>query len=324
MQEQKKEILRVEHLKKYFTTPKGTLHAVDDVNFSIRTGETLGVVGESGCGKSTMGRAILRLHEPTSGKVYFEGRDILSCNKKQLKDLRKDMQIIFQDPFASLNPRMTVSEAIIEPLLVQGIYKASERAAITQRVEKIMNLVGLAKRLVNTYPHELDGGRRQRIGIARALAVNPKFIVCDEPVSALDVSIQAQILNLMQDLQEELNLTYMFITHDLSVVRHLSNDIVVMYLGQMVESAPAKALFKNPMHPYTKALLSAIPVPDPDFKMERIPLKGELTSPINPEPGCRFAKRCPYATEGCTNNEMTLKEMEPGHFVSCRMVQEQG
>ena len=324
MQEQKTEILRVEHLKKYFTTPKGTLHAVDDVNFSIRTGETLGVVGESGCGKSTMGRAILRLHEPTSGKVYFEGRDILGCNKKQLKDLRKDMQIIFQDPFASLNPRMTVSEAIIEPLLVQGIYKASERAAITQRVEKIMNLVGLAKRLVNTYPHELDGGRRQRIGIARALAVNPKFIVCDEPVSALDVSIQAQILNLMQDLQEELNLTYMFITHDLSVVRHFSNDIVVMYLGQMVESAPAKALFKNPMHPYTKALLSAIPVPDPDFKMERIPLKGELTSPINPEPGCRFAKRCPYAKEGCTSNEMTLKEMEPGHFVSCRMVQEQG
>ena len=324
MQEQKTEILRVEHLKKYFTTPKGTLHAVDDVNFSIRTGETLGVVGESGCGKSTMGRAILRLHEPTSGKVYFEGRDILGYNKKQLKDLRKDMQIIFQDPFASLTPRMTVSEAIIEPLLVQGIYKPNEKAAITQQVEKIMNLVGLAKRLVNTYPHELDGGRRQRIGIARALAVNPKFIVCDEPVSALDVSIQAQILNLMQDLQEELNLTYMFITHDLSVVRHFSNDIVVMYLGQMVESAPAKALFKNPMHPYTKALLSAIPVPDPDFKMERIPLKGELTSPINPEPGCRFAKRCPYATEGCTSNEMTLKEMEPGHFVSCRMVQEQG
>ena len=324
MQEQKTEIFRVEHLKKYFTTPKGTLHAVDDVNFSIRTGETLGVVGESGCGKSTMGRAILRLHEPTSGKVYFEGRDILGYNKKQLKDLRKDMQIIFQDPFASLNPRMTVSEAIIEPLLVQGIYKPNEKAAITQQVEKIMNLVGLAKRLVNTYPHELDGGRRQRIGIARALAVNPKFIVCDEPVSALDVSIQAQILNLMQDLQEELNLTYMFITHDLSVVRHFSNDIVVMYLGQMVESAPAKALFKNPMHPYTKALLSAIPVPDPDFKMERIPLKGELTSPINPEPGCRFAKRCPYATEGCTSNEMTLKEMEPGHFVSCRMVQEQG
>ena len=323
MQEEKKELLRVEHLKKYFTTPKGTLHAVDDVNFSIRAGETLGVVGESGCGKSTMGRAILRLHEPTAGKVYFEGKDILSYNKKQLKELRKDMQIIFQDPFASLNPRMTVSEAIIEPLLVQGIYKSSERAAIIGQVDKIMNLVGLAKRLVNTYPHELDGGRRQRIGIARALAVNPKFIVCDEPVSALDVSIQAQILNLMQDLQEELNLTYMFITHDLSVVRHFSNNIVVMYLGQMVECAPAKTLFKNPLHPYTKALLSAIPVPDPDFKMERIPLKGELTSPINPDPGCRFAKRCPYATEACTSREMTLMEMEPEHFVSCRMIQEQ-
>ena len=323
MLEEKNELLRVEHLKKYFTTPKGTLHAVDDVNFSIRAGETLGVVGESGCGKSTMGRAILRLHEPTAGKVYFEGNDILSYNKKQLKELRKDMQIIFQDPFASLNPRMTVSEAIIEPLLVQGIYKSSERAAIISRVDEIMNLVGLAKRLVNTYPHELDGGRRQRIGIARALAVNPKFIVCDEPVSALDVSIQAQILNLMQDLQEELNLTYMFITHDLSVVRHFSNNIVVMYLGQMVECAPAKTLFKNPLHPYTKALLSAIPVPDPDFKMERIPLKGELTSPINPDPGCRFAKRCPYATEACTSREMTLMELEPEHFVSCRMIQEQ-
>ena len=323
MLEEKKELLRVEHLKKYFTTPKGTLHAVDDVNFSIRAGETLGVVGESGCGKSTMGRAILRLHEPTAGKVYFEGKDILGYNKKQLKELRKDMQIIFQDPFASLNPRMTVSEAIIEPLLVQGIYKSSERAAIISRVDEIMNLVGLAKRLVNTYPHELDGGRRQRIGIARALAVNPKFIVCDVPVSALDVSIQAQILNLMQDLQEELNLTYMFITHDLSVVRHFSNNIVVMYLGQMVECAPAKALFKNPLHPYTKALLSAIPVPDPDFKMERIPLKGELTSPINPDPGCRFAKRCPYATEACTSREMTLMELEPEHFVSCRMIQEQ-
>ena len=323
MLEEKKELLRVEHLKKYFTTPKGTLHAVDDVNFSIRAGETLGVVGESGCGKSTMGRAILRLHEPTAGKVYFEGNDILGYNKKQLKELRKDMQIIFQDPFASLNPRMTVSEAIIEPLLVQGIYKSSERAAIISRVDEIMNLVGLAKRLVNTYPHELDGGRRQRIGIARALAVNPKFIVCDEPVSALDVSIQAQILNLMQDLQEELNLTYMFITHDLSVVRHFSNNIVVMYLGQMVECAPAKTLFKNPLHPYTKALLSAIPVPDPDFKMERIPLKGELTSPINPDPGGRFAKRCPYATEACTSREMTLMELEPEHFVSCRMIQEQ-
>ena len=300
MQEQKTEILRVEHLKKYFTTPKGTLHAVDDVNFSIRTGETLGVVGESGCGKSTMGRAILRLHEPTSGKVYFEGKDILGYNKKQLKDLRKDMQIIFQDPFASLNPRMTVSEAIIEPLLVQGIYKPNEKAAITQQVEKIMNLVGLAKRLVNTYPHELDGGRRQRIGIARALAVNPKFIVCDEPVSALDVSIQAQILNLMQDLQEELNLTYMFITHDLSVVRHFSNDIVVMYLGQMVESAPAKALFKNPMHPYTRALLSAIPEPDPinEKKRKKIHYDPEMH---------RYGD----------GNQPSYHEIAPGHTVYC-------
>lgn len=317
MQEQKTEILRVEHLKKYFTTPKGTLHAVDDVNFSIRTGETLGVVGESGCGKSTMGRAILRLHEPTSGKVYFEGRDILGCNKKQLKDLRKDMQIIFQDPFASLNPRMTVSEAIIEPLLVQGIYKASERAAITQRVEKIMNLVGLAKRLVNTYPHELDGGRRQRIGIARALAVNPEFIVCDEPVSALDVSIQAQILNLMEDLQEQLGLTYMFITHDLSVVHHFSDDIAVMYLGKLLEKAPSDELFRNPAHPYTEALLSAIPIPSLHNRRQRIIMKGEITSPVNPPKACRFANRCPKATDRCFREEPELKEIGPGHVTAC-------
>lgn len=321
MSSEKKELLRVEHLKKYFNTPGGMLHAVDDVNFSIMAGETLGVVGESGCGKSTMGRAILRLHEPTEGNIYFDGKNILEYNKKKLKELRKEMQIIFQDPFASLNPRMTVSEAIMEPLVVQGIFPSKERVRMNQRVEQIMNLVGLAQRLINTYPHELDGGRRQRIGIARALAVNPRFIVCDEPVSALDVSIQAQILNLMQDLQEELNLTYMFITHDLSVVKHFSNDIVVMYLGQMVEKAPSDLLFKNPLHPYTKALLSAIPVPDPDFKMERIPMKGEITSPINPEPGCRFAGRCPYAAAECTGNEMILKEMEPGHFVSCHLVQ---
>ena len=315
-------ILEVKNLKKYFKTARGTLHAVDDVSFTIERGKTLGIVGESGCGKSTTGRAILRLLEPTSGKVVFDGKDITSLSAAEMRKMRSDMQIIFQDPFSSLDPRKTVSQTIAEPIIENKILK--DKKAIEARVKELMETVGLAQRLVNTYPHELDGGRRQRIGIARALAMNPKFIVCDEPVSALDVSIQAQILNLMQDLQEELNLTYMFITHDLSVVRHFSNDIVVMYLGQMVESAPAKALFKNPMHPYTKALLSAIPVPDPDFKMERIPLKGELTSPINPEPGCRFAKRCPYATEGCTNNEMTLKEMEPGHFVSCRMVQEQG
>jgi len=298
------------------------LHAVDGINLQIPEGKTLGVVGESGCGKSTLGRVVMGLLPATSGQIHLDGMDIVGCSKKDFKEVRRKVQMIFQDPYSSLDPRMSIYELIAEPLLVNKVY--SNKAQVLKRVEELMETVGLAERYINSYPHELDGGRRQRIGVARALALNPKFIVCDEPVSALDVSIQAQILNLMQDLQEELNLTYMFITHDLSVVRHFSNDIVVMYLGQMVESAPAKALFKNPMHPYTKALLSAIPVPDPDFKMERIPLKGELTSPINPEPGCRFAKRCPYATEGCTNNEMTLKEMEPGHFVSCRMVQEQG
>ena len=314
-------LLEIRNLKKYFHVPDGWLHAVDDVSFTLEAGKTLGIVGESGCGKSTLGRTIVRLLDSTEGEICFDGKRITNARGKELKKLHTDMQIIFQDPFSSLNPRMTVKQIIAEPL--RCCEKLSSRE-IDKRVDELMELVGLASRLAGSYPHELDGGRRQRIGIARALALNPRFIVCDEPVSALDVSIQAQILNLMQDLQEELNLTYMFITHDLSVVRHFSNDIVVMYLGQMVESAPAKALFKNPMHPYTKALLSAIPVPDPDFKMERIPLKGELTSPINPEPGCRFAKRCPYATEGCTSNEMTLKEMEPGHFVSCRMVQEQG
>lgn len=324
MENQNKELLNVEHLKKYFNTPGGVLHAVDDVSFSIRAGETLGVVGESGCGKSTMGRAILRLHEPTSGKVYFEGNDILSYDKNKMKELRREMQIIFQDPFASLNPRMTVSEAIMEPLLIQKIYDKKDKEGLQKRVHELMNLVGLAERLTNSYPHELDGGRRQRIGIARALALRPKFIVCDEPVSALDVSIQAQILNLMQDLQDELDLTYMFITHDLSVVKHFSNQIMVMYLGQMVEMAPTEVLFKNPVHPYTKALLSAIPIPDPDYPMERIMMKGEITSPIDPEPGCRFAKRCPYATEVCGSPDIHLTEVEPGHFVSCMRIGEFG
>lgn len=322
MENQNKELLKVERLKKYFNTPGGVLHAVDDVSFSIRAGETLGVVGESGCGKSTMGRAILRLHEPTSGKVYFEGNDILSYDKNKMKELRREMQIIFQDPFASLNPRMTVSEAIMEPLLIQKIYAKKDKEGLRKRVHELMNLVGLAERLTNSYPHELDGGRRQRIGIARALALKPKFIVCDEPVSALDVSIQAQILNLMQDLQDELDLTYMFITHDLSVVKHFSNQIMVMYLGQMVEMAPTEVLFKNPVHPYTKALLSAIPIPDPDYPMERIMMKGEITSPIDPEPGCRFAKRCPYATEVCGSPDIHLTEVEPGHFVSCMRIGE--
>lgn len=324
MTNSKNEILRVEGLKKYFGSPGAVLHAVDDVNFSINEGETLGVVGESGCGKSTMGRAILRLHEPTEGKVFFKGNNIVEYDKKTMKELRKEMQIIFQDPFASLNPRMSVSETIIEPLLIQGIYSKKDKAALQKRVRELMDLVGLAERLINTYPHELDGGRRQRIGIARALALKPKFIVCDEPVSALDVSIQAQILNLMQDLQDELGLTYMFITHDLSVVKHFANDIAVMYLGQLVEKAPAKTLFKNPLHPYTKALLSAIPVPDPDYKMERILLQGEITSPINPEPGCRFAKRCPHATAECSGRDLVLREVEPNHFVTCRLVTNNG
>lgn len=315
------EILRVNHLKKYFSVPAGMLHAVDDISFTIDNGKTLGVVGESGCGKSTMGRAILRLHEPTSGEVYFQGKDVLSLEKQGMKQLRRDMQIIFQDPYASLNPRMTVSEAIATPLLVQKIYSRKDKAQIEKRVREIMNLVGLANRLINTYPHELDGGRRQRIGIARALALNPKFIVCDEPVSALDVSIQAQILNLMADLQDELGLTYLFITHDLSVVKYVSDDILVMYLGQMVEKAPSEKLFKKPMHPYTQALLSAIPIPDPDLPMNRITMKGELTSPVNPGIGCRFAKRCPFAKDECSQQEMVLTEEEPGHFVTCLRVQ---
>jgi len=311
------EQLRVDHLKKYFATPRGSLHAVDDVTFSIAKGETLGVVGESGCGKSTLGRAILRLHEPTSGSVVFEGEDILGYGRRRMKQLRNRMQIIFQDPYASLNPRMTVSQAIEAPLLIQGVYKPNQKEELGRKVAEMMDLVGLARRLVNTYPHELDGGRRQRIGIARALVLEPTFVVCDEPVSALDVSIRAQVLNLMQDLQSRLGLTYLFITHDLSVVKHLSDDIIVMYLGQLVEKASSSRLFKSPRHPYTKALLSAIPIPDPDRKMKRVILQGELTSPINPAPGCRFAKRCAIAEPECFTSSPELREIEGGHFVSC-------
>ena len=312
-------LLRVEHLKKYFSTPFGMLHAVDDITFSINKGETLGMVGESGCGKSTAGRTILRLHDATEGKVFFHDDNILKYNTLKMKKLRSSMQIVFQDPYESLNPRATVSQAIAEPLIIQGIFRRNDKKAISNRVLEVMDLVGLARRLVNTYPHELDGGRRQRIGIARALSLNPEFIVCDEPVSALDVSIRAQILNLMQDLQDELGLTYMFITHDMSVVKHLSTNIVVMYLGQLVENAPTKLLFKNPTHPYTKALLSAIPIPDPDYKMKRIVLKGELASPINPQQGCRFAKRCSYAMDECFKNNVELVEVEPSHFVACHL-----
>lgn len=308
-------LLEVKDLKKHFETPAGLLHAVDGLTFKLEKGKTLGVVGESGCGKSTTGRAILRLHEPTSGEVIFEGKDVVHASPKEMKQLRTEMQMIFQDPYASLNPRKTVSQLIAEPLKLHKVYKKKED--MEARVLELMKLVGLSERLVNTYPHELDGGRRQRIGIARALAMNPKFIVCDEPVSALDVSIQAQILNLLKDLQEELGLTYMFITHDLSVVNCFSDEIIVMYLGQVVEHATAEDLFDNPMHPYTKALLSAIPVPSLKQKTERILLKGEITSPINPKPGCRFAPRCEYAQEKCFAEDPALAEQTDGHYCAC-------
>lgn len=308
-------LLQVDHLKKYFKSAKGTVHAVDDVSFTIEKGKTLGVVGESGCGKSTLGRTIIRLQEPTEGTVLFEGKNISALNQKELWKQRREMQMIFQDPFSSLNPRMTICQTIEEPLKLYGL--CADKESRQKRVAELMDTVGLARRLYNTYPHELDGGRRQRIGIARALALQPKFIVCDEPVSALDVSIQAQILNLMQDLQKELNLTYMFITHDLSVVHHISDDIMVMYLGQVIEKAPAEVLFANPVHPYTQALLSAIPVPSLHNRKERILMKGELTSPIDPKPECRFCSRCPYAEEMCHAGNPALKEIEAGHFVAC-------
>lgn len=313
-------LLEVKHLTKFFNTPGGVLHAVDDVSFSIEKGKTLGVVGESGCGKSTTGRAILRLHEPTSGEVLFEGKDITKYSSKQMREMRKEMQIVFQDPFASLNPRKTVSETIAEPFRLHKTFK--NKADQEKRVLELMEIVGLAPRLMNSYPHELDGGRRQRIGIARALAMNPKFIVCDEPVSALDVSIQAQILNLLKQLQQDMGLTYIFITHDLSVVNYFSDEIVVMYLGKVVEHATSEQLFAHPTHPYTKALLSAIPVPSIGVKKERILLKGEITSPINPKPGCRFAPRCEYARPECFEKSPELRETESGHKVACHFAEE--
>lgn len=311
-------LLDVRNLKKYFKTAKGPLHAVDGVSFTIERGKVLGIVGESGCGKSTTGRAILRLIEPTSGEIFFEGKDVAKMSKRELRNARKDMQLIFQDPYASLDPRMTVSALIREPLVLNKIVKGEKN--IEKRVRELMELVGLTPRLYNSYPHELDGGRRQRIGIARALAMNPKFIVCDEPVSALDVSIQAQILNLLQDLQEKLGLTYIFITHDLSVVYHFADDIAVMYLGQMVEKAPAEELFRNPLHPYTKALLSAIPIPDIDVKKERIVMRGEITSPVNLPDECRFAPRCDGCQEVCRQSDCKLREVSPGHFVACHCI----
>lgn len=311
-------LIETRHLKKYFNTPRGPLHAVDDINISIPRGKTIGVVGESGCGKSTLGRVLLRLIEATSGEIWYDGENILAYDRHKMNEMRKKMQIIFQDPYASLNPRMSASEIIAEPIKVCKTLTNS--VEIENKVFDLMETVGLAERFVNTYPHELDGGRRQRIGIARALAVDPEFIVCDEPVSALDVSIQAQILNLMMDLQEQRGLTYLFITHDLSVVKHISDEIMVMYLGQCVEQAHSDDLFRNPMHPYTQALLHAIPIPSlrPEDKLDDI-IKGEVTSPVNPKPGCRFAPRCPHASDRCREGDIPFRELETGHFVACTL-----
>ena len=312
-------LIETVHLKKYFDTGSGLLHAVDDVNLTIQPRKTLGVVGESGCGKSTLGRTILRLTPATEGEILYNGKDILTYNPHQLRQLRREMQIIFQDPYSSLNPRMTVSELIAEPLVVNKVMK--NRNQLKERVKELMETVGLAARLENAYPHELDGGRRQRIGVARALSVNPKFIVCDEPVSALDVSIQAQILNLLMDLQDDMGLTYMFITHDLSVVRHISDEIAVMYLGQCVERCGSKELFDNPLHPYTKALLDAIQVPDISLRgKKKAVIRGEVTSPIDPEPGCRFAARCPHAADACRGGQIPLREVSPGHYAACNLI----
>ncbi len=315
-------ILEVRNLKKYFKTSRGMLHAVDDINFTIERGKTLGLVGESGCGKSTTGRVILRLIEPTDGEVIFEGKDVTKLSRGEMRHMRKDMQIIFQDPYSSLDPKKTVSQIIAEPIRENRILTG--RHAIEDRVLELMDTVGLAERYINTYPHELDGGRRQRIGIARALAMEPKLIICDEPVSALDVSIQAQILNLLKELQEKLGLTYIFITHDLSVVNHFSDDIAVMYLGQIVEKAPAEELFENPIHPYTQALLSAIPIPELGHRRERVKLKGEITSPIEPPAECRFAKRCLVCRDDvCRSAVPKLIEVKPGHFVACPLKQKE-
>ena len=310
-------LLEVKNLKKYFKTTKGMLHAVDDISFTINKGETLGLVGESGCGKSTTGRVVLRLLESTAGEVLFDGADVLAFNKKELKRFRENAQIVFQDPFASLNPRMTVAEIIGEPLVINK--KTANRADLNNRVTKLMDTVGLASRFENSYPHELDGGRRQRIGIARALALNPSFIVQDEPVSALDVSIQAQILNLMDELQKEFKLTYLFISHDLGVIKHVSTNIAVMYLGKIVEMSDYSSIFKNPLHPYTKALLSAIPIPRVDKKRERIILEGDVPNPIEPPPGCRFYGRGFCRKDICKDTDPELRQVSEKRFVACHV-----
>lgn len=314
------ELLRVNHLKKYFKTHSGELHAVDDVTLGIEEGTTLGVVGESGCGKSTLGRTILRMHEPTSGEIIYKGEVINDKSKRELKLLRRDMQMIFQDPYESIDPRMNIYTIIAEPLICHHIY--SDKKQMEAKVEELMDTVGIARRLASSFPHELDGGRRQRVGIARALALDPQFIVCDEPVSALDVSIQAQVLNLLQDLQEQKKLTYLFITHNLSVVRHIAARICVMYLGQVVELCEKKELFDHTLHPYTQALLSAIPIPSTINRRERIILEGELTSPINPKPGCRFASRCRFAKKECFAETPELRDVGNEHYVACHFAGE--
>ena len=314
------DLVEIKHLKKYYNTPRGLLHAIDDVTMDIEKGKTIGIVGESGCGKSTLGKTLIRMEDATDGEVYFDGKEVTHMSQHEFKNMRMRMQMIFQDPYASLDPRMSVSQLIAEP--IQTYHLAKNKKELDEMVFQLMEEVGLAKRLANSYPHELDGGRRQRIGIARALSLNPEFIVCDEPVSALDVSIQAQILNLLMDLQEEKNLTYMFITHDMSVVKHISDDIAVMYLGQVVEKAEYQELFARPLHPYSQALFSAIPVPSIHDRQKRIVLKGEITSPVNPKPCCRFAARCPYATDLCREQEPELRDMGNNHFVKCHRVEE--
>lgn len=318
-------LLKVENLVKHFPIHGGlfsreiaSVKAVSDVSFELKEGETLGLVGESGCGKSTLGRCLIRLHDSTSGKIFFEGKDITNTEGEELRELRKRMQIIFQDPFASLNPRMTIGSILEEPLIIHNLHESAKDRQ--DRIHQLAELVGLRKEALNRYPHEFSGGQRQRVGIARALAVSPKLIVCDEPVSALDVSIQAQVVNLLMDLQQKLGLTYVFIAHDLKVVEHVSTRVAVMYLGKIVEMAEAEELYLNPKHPYTKALLSAIPVPDPKRQGDRVILTGDVPSPINPPAGCYFNPRCPIASEECRQNTPTLKQVAPMHTASCLKV----